>query len=287
MAKDTFYFTHDYNARTDLKIKNLLRKHGMRGYGVYWSIIEDLYNNENSLNVDYEGIAYDMHEDVSVIKSIINDFELFVIDNNFFGSESVERRLNERNAKSKKAQESAQSRWSKVRERKANAPKTDANALRTESDGNAINKGKEIKEIKEKNYKKILLSEITISDFPELNEKHIEIAKAFNSLFRNNLTEAGASTKIVDNAKGTNVDDIRLLLEADHYTVENLQEVYRFLQTNSFWKKNILSTSKLREKMDKLKLELKNGTNKSVSKEGTSWGELASIVAGAYAEAGQ
>ena len=41
MPKDTFYFSHDYNARNDEKIKRLIRKHGMQGYGVFWSIVED------------------------------------------------------------------------------------------------------------------------------------------------------------------------------------------------------------------------------------------------------
>ena len=37
----------------------LLRKHGMIGYGIYWAIIEDLYNNANALRLDYEGIAFE------------------------------------------------------------------------------------------------------------------------------------------------------------------------------------------------------------------------------------
>ena len=47
MPKDTFYFSHDYNARNDEKIKMLIRKHGMIGYGVFWAIVEDLYNIKN------------------------------------------------------------------------------------------------------------------------------------------------------------------------------------------------------------------------------------------------
>jgi hypothetical protein len=148
--KDTFYFSHDYNARQDIKIKKLLVKYGMCGYGVFWAIIEDLYNNANALPTDYESIAYELRIDIDIVKSVINDFDLFVIDGNEFGSKSIENRLNERNEKSKKARESANYRWSKN--------KTDANALRTESDSNAIkeikgkerkgkeNKGKEIKE---------------------------------------------------------------------------------------------------------------------------------------------
>jgi hypothetical protein len=137
--KDTFYFSHDYNARTDPKIKRLMAKHGMTGYGIYWAIIEDLYNNANALQTDCESIAYDLRVDSEIIKSIIFDFDLFKIDGEIFSSLSIQRRLDDRNEKSEKARKSAQYRWNKKLE--------NANAMRTQSDGNAIKerKGKERK----------------------------------------------------------------------------------------------------------------------------------------------
>jgi membrane-associated HD superfamily phosphohydrolase len=109
--KETFYFSHDYNPRSDTKIKRLLSRHGMMGYGIYWSIIEDLYNNTNVLQTDYECIAFDLRTDAEVIRSIINDFDLFTVQEKTFGSPSVQRRLNERDSKSQKARESVQKRW--------------------------------------------------------------------------------------------------------------------------------------------------------------------------------
>jgi len=111
MPKDTYYFSHDYNCRNDEKIKRLLRKHGMSGYGIFWSIVEDLYNNSNQLMLDYEGIAYDLRSDIETIKSIINDFDLFMIEDNIFGSKSIENRIQERSEKSSKARTSALSKW--------------------------------------------------------------------------------------------------------------------------------------------------------------------------------
>lgn len=141
MVKDTFYFSHDYNARNDPKIKRLLAKHGMAGLGIFWAIIEDLYNNANALPTDYDSIAFDLRTDKSIIESVIKDFDLFVIDQFDFGSTSVERRLNERNAKSEKARNSANIRWSKL--------KIDANALQSYCDRNAIKESK-VKESKVK-----------------------------------------------------------------------------------------------------------------------------------------
>jgi 5-methylcytosine-specific restriction endonuclease McrA len=111
MPKDTYYFSHDYNCRNDEKIKRLLRKHGMSGYGIFWSIVEDLYNNSNQLMTDYEGIAYDLRSDIDTIKSIINDFDLFIIEDDMFGSKSIENRIQERSEKSSKARTSALSKW--------------------------------------------------------------------------------------------------------------------------------------------------------------------------------
>ena len=139
MTKDTFYFSHDHNSRTDPKIKRLLARHGMQGYGIFWAIVEDLYNNANALQTDYETIAFDLRVDASVVQSIIEDFNLFSFDGETLWSASVERRLIERNDKSEKARQSALSRWNKKPD--------DANAMRTHSEGNAIKerKGKEIK----------------------------------------------------------------------------------------------------------------------------------------------
>jgi hypothetical protein len=135
MPKDTFYFSHDYNARNDEKIKRLIRKHGMQGYGVFWSIVEDLYNNANALRTDYEGIAYDLRSDSELVASVVNDFDLFIFNGDYFGSNSVQERLEQRNDKSAKARKSASYRWD------------NANALQTQSDSNAKKerKGKEIK----------------------------------------------------------------------------------------------------------------------------------------------
>ena len=66
--KDTFYFTHDYNCRSDIKIKKLIRQHGPTGYGIYWMLIEDLYNNSNEMPTDYDGIAYELRCDINICR---------------------------------------------------------------------------------------------------------------------------------------------------------------------------------------------------------------------------
>ena len=168
--KETFYFPHDYNAMQDEKIKMLIRKHGMEGYGIFWAIVEMLYNNANALRTDYEGIAFDVRTNCEKIESIVNDFDLFIVDRDTFGSMSIERRLNERKEKSRKAKESASYRWN------------NANALRTECDGNAI-KEKKVKEKKEK--KEIKVNDITVSQETKIKNEAFE---KFNKLVDENAT---------------------------------------------------------------------------------------------------
>jgi len=147
MTKETFYFSHDYNSRSDIKIKKLLAKHGYSGYGIYWAIIEDLYQNANAMPLDYDCIAFDMHVKSDIIKSIVNDFDLFILNTESFGSMSVQRRMDKRDAKSQKARESALYRWNKI--------DNDANAIRPHTDSNAIKESiveeTKVKESKENN----------------------------------------------------------------------------------------------------------------------------------------
>ena len=114
-----YYFTHDYNARTDDKIKTLIRKHGMNGYGLFWCIIEDLYNNANALRPDYDGIAYDLRTESALVKSIVNDFGLFKFDNEgCFFSESISRRLKKSTEISEQNRKNAIVRWKKEKQKK-------------------------------------------------------------------------------------------------------------------------------------------------------------------------
>lgn len=136
MKKETFYFSHDYTTRADEKIKQLLYNTGMEGYGVYWAIIEDLYQNNNSLKCDYARISYDYHCSSDLVEKIIEDFNLFLIEGNNFKSVSIQKRLELREAKSLKAKQSANKRWN-----------SNAKKLKSHTDRNAIkeSKGKDIK----------------------------------------------------------------------------------------------------------------------------------------------
>lgn len=105
MKKDAFYFSHDCNARNDVKILKLRRILGAKGYGIFWMLIEVLRESkEYKLPITIvKELSFDFRESEEIILTIINDFELFKIDNDyFFYSESLNQRMASLNAKRQK-----------------------------------------------------------------------------------------------------------------------------------------------------------------------------------------
>jgi len=123
MPKDAYYFSHDYNARHDPKISALKADYGIEGYGRYWIIIEMLAEQDNyKLKLNGWGIraiatecqlsAEKMEE---FILDCINEFELFKSDDQFFWSESLNRRMKIKDEKLEKkrraGKKGAEARW--------------------------------------------------------------------------------------------------------------------------------------------------------------------------------
>lgn len=175
--KKSYYFSHDYNARNDEKLQRLMQKHWMSWVGIFWCIVEMLYEQDWYIQEDYDCIAFVLHEECERIKSVIQDFWLFIINDWKITSKTVSDRIWYMKQKSQKAKESAEE----------GRKKRNAFALQTHSKGNA-NKVKEnkVKESKEKYIKEIYNK--TLSNDKEeqssfwdsdINEV-FEIVKSFN-----------------------------------------------------------------------------------------------------------
>ena len=126
------YFSHDYDAREDEKIMDLMGVLGWAGYGQYWGVIELLYKNCGKMRTQYERIAFALNTHPDSIKEIVENFGLFIVKNGFFYSKSVNLRLKKRADKSDMARANAYKRWDKV----------DANAMQSQSKRNAIKDSK-------------------------------------------------------------------------------------------------------------------------------------------------
>jgi hypothetical protein len=115
--KDSFYFSHDSNARNDIKIVKLRRKLGMAGYGIYWCIIEILREEaDHKMKLtDLDDIAFNLGVDIETIGDIIKSFGLFSIMGEYFQSDSLVRRMEIYNQTKTKLSEAGkkgmQNRW--------------------------------------------------------------------------------------------------------------------------------------------------------------------------------
>jgi hypothetical protein len=97
------YFSHDYRARFDPKMRKLFMEKGVAGIGIYWCLIEMLYENDGKLNVDnFETIAFDLRIEIEILQEIVNNFDLFIVDNSILTNNGVKKRLLIREQKAEK-----------------------------------------------------------------------------------------------------------------------------------------------------------------------------------------
>ena len=103
MSKETFYFSHDYNARNDIKIQALLADQGAVGYGVYWIIVEILHEESGKKlklnNLTYIAIARQASTSVEQVKTIVEcclEYELFSEKDGCFYSKRILKNINKR-----------------------------------------------------------------------------------------------------------------------------------------------------------------------------------------------
>lgn len=106
------YFQHDFYARQDPKLQNVLMEHGCAGIGLFWCLIEQLNEQGGVLSLDsIKGIAYSLHIEEDVVRSVITDFGLFKTDDKNFWSESANARKQRRDEVSDKRKKAANKRW--------------------------------------------------------------------------------------------------------------------------------------------------------------------------------
>lgn len=137
------YFSHDSNARNDDKLIRLRMKHGAAGYGVYFMILERLREETDYVSIkDYNIIAFDFRVDSALVKSVVEDFGLFVFteDGKGFYSESFLRRMEKKDSVINKRKDAAAARWGK------RSDTSQSEDLKTEKPSQIPNEKKETKQ---------------------------------------------------------------------------------------------------------------------------------------------
>lgn len=158
MAKETYFFRHDYNARNDHKTSALISDHGPAGYGIYWCIVEMLHEEETHKmplkELTFRALAKQMSTDVEQVKKIVEDcsnvYELLTIQDEYIYSERVLRNIETRSqiseSRSKAGKASAEKRKQASNSTSVEQVLTGAEQNPTKKRKRKEIKGKEIKE---------------------------------------------------------------------------------------------------------------------------------------------
>jgi uncharacterized phage protein (TIGR02220 family) len=173
MSKEAYYFSHDANARHDPKILALRSEFGIEGYGIYWVVVEMLREQDefklplkeyifNAIAMQVQSNAYAKEHAKEFVDFCINECDLFDSDGTHFWSNSLLKRMDKKDALSKKRSEAAKARWEKSNNTKGSVNVDDANAMQMHANAMQTDarKGKEIKEKEIKEKDNIPFSEI-------------------------------------------------------------------------------------------------------------------------------
>lgn len=120
--KDAYYFSHDAYARHDSKLAAMRATYGLKGYGLYWMLIEmmreaDGYKISISGKHDYKVISKQAGCTKSVVKKFIEDciveFGIFETDGESIWRLDFLARMSKMNELREKKKAAANKRWDK------------------------------------------------------------------------------------------------------------------------------------------------------------------------------
>jgi hypothetical protein len=215
MSKETFYFSHDYNASTDVKILFLRQQLGIEGYGIFWYVVEQLAASGGKMPLKIIPVlSMQMQVTETKVNAVIQNFELFTIAEDCFFSKRLNEHLQKRRElkeiNSNKGKKSAEKRLLNSIENKqiattvqpqlSNGSTTVQQRKGKERKGNTSNILLEDIKLKQNGFflneldKAFFLSEIDIGktiQFVKIHSSvelsHIEVQKYFEAFKINNL----------------------------------------------------------------------------------------------------
>ena len=140
---DSYFFSHDIDALSDIKISALCSEFGFEAYGLFWVCLEHMFPEE-CLSLPYSDMTFiaikrqtNTSCDVKAFVDRAIEYGLFERDGDMFFSPSFVSRMakidSEADARSEQARKAANARWQKRREN--NAP--DADAMHEQCSSNA------------------------------------------------------------------------------------------------------------------------------------------------------
>ena len=101
------WFKHDFYTSNNNKIVKLDYKYPIVGYGIFFKLVEQLYQNDGLIEYDLDFLSHSLNYDREIIGSVINDFGLFNVQENYITNQRVFEGIKEITSKSEKARRSA------------------------------------------------------------------------------------------------------------------------------------------------------------------------------------
>ena len=146
--KELPYITHDFGARNDPKLMDLQMDMGGQGLGIFWCLVEMLWENGGAIPANYKSIAFALRWcKAAEVEKVVTGYGLFEVKDGAITSHSATARINEMRtkfgARSESNRRASAARWGKRTdsERNADAMRTEcgcnANGMRTDSERNA------------------------------------------------------------------------------------------------------------------------------------------------------
>lgn len=242
--KDAYFFSHDSNTRSDTKIMSLLSVYDFRGYGWFWAIIETMRDSTDYklpltskyCMKNYSSLLRCTEEEAKeFIYDCIDEFKLFESDEEFFWSGSLLRRMNKANEKRMINSENA---------KKGGRPKKQVEQIEEPVE----EKRARIENVVEKTSQK---KQVEKPIEKEEEYEYCDDVIYLTNLLSSKMTENNPNCKLPSDFKKW-YNEIRLMIDKDGYSFQQIDEMIRWCQEDSFWKSNILSADKLRKQAGKL-----------------------------------
>lgn len=253
------FFGHDTDAFFDKNMRKVVKIFGAPAYAVYWYCLEnvgrqiDPDNLTFELDADSEIIALDLQLDSRDVDRILQSFVslgMFECEGEVLTVKKMARRIQLHQFGYKKREEVKQ----KLDEIKAilDGKNMDYTCTKHVSYMECPDKGKEIKGKEIKDNKDLFVEEKSstkkMAKF-SYSDDHFRFAE----LMFDRVADVMPKTKKPNLEKWAN--DIRLINQRDKIELRELWNVFVWANNDGFWKTNILSPAKLREKYPQLEVK--------------------------------
>ena len=123
--KELPYITHDFGARNDPKLMDLQMDMGGQGLGIFWCLVEMLWENGGAIPANYKSIAFALRWcKPAEVEKVVTGYGLFQIEDGTITSHSATARISEMRtyfgAKSASGRKGAEKRWNSTANGTAN-----------------------------------------------------------------------------------------------------------------------------------------------------------------------